>query len=128
MNTTESPKLAEATVQEIQLELIRRRQFNNFDGQRIVHDLFENRNLWEAILLDGQPPLDLVKLRDLSANHWNADTLFILAVDDASAHRLQELGEQWLADSVDVRGEEATGRELGIFPPGSRRIVEMWWD
>lgn len=124
----ESSRLTEANIQDIQLELIRRRQFNNFDGSRVVRDLLEHRDLWEAVLLDGQPPFNLIKLRDLSANGWSTDTLFILAADDASANRLKEFGEQWLADSVDIRGEEATGRELGIFPPGNRRIVEMWWD
>ena len=124
----ESPRLTEANIQDIQLELIRRRQFNNFDGSRVIRDLLEHRDLWEAVLLDGQPPFNLIKLRDLSVNRWSTDTLFILAADDASANRLKELGEQWLADSVDIRGEEATGRELGIFPPGNRRIVEMWWD
>lgn len=127
--TTEEPlPLTAATVQEIQLELIRRTQHNNFDGKHIAEDLLAHRELWESVLLDGLSPLNLIKLRDLSGNYWNTDTLFILAVDEAGAHQLKELGEQWLADSVETYDAEATGRELGTSDPGDRRLVQMWWD
>src|SRR5258706_13502985 len=99
--------LTQLTIQDIQLELIRRHQFNRFDGKRISHDLLAQRTLWEAVLLDRQGNFDLVKLRDLSNNLWNTDTLFILAVDDSSAYQLKELGQQWLADSIDILGADA---------------------
>ena len=127
--TIEQPvPLTNATVQEIQLELIRRTQHNSFDGEQVHRDLLERRDLWEAVLLDRPDPTSLIKLRDLSGNYWNTDTLFILAVDEAGAYRLKELGEQWLADSVETYGAEATGRELGTSDPGPRRLVQMWWD
>ena len=79
--------LREATVQEIQLELIRRTTFNAFDGERIYASLMKHRAYWQAVLLD-RPGLanyqkpgrllmsGLIKLRDLDDNLWNADQLF----------------------------------------------------
>ena len=81
--------LRNATVQEIQLELIRRTSFNALDGEKVYASLLRNRGLWLACLLDrpGLPDYQtprqlltsgLIKLRDLADNFWNADHLFIL--------------------------------------------------
>ena len=48
----DSALLREATVQEIQLELIRRTKFNAFDGERIHASLMKHRTYWQAVLLD----------------------------------------------------------------------------
>lgn len=44
--------LGKATIQEIQLELIRRRRFHEFDGQRVADCLLQHRDLWEAVMMD----------------------------------------------------------------------------
>ena len=44
--------LRDATVQEIQLELLRRTQFNALDGERVVDSLLRHRDLWLSFLLD----------------------------------------------------------------------------
>src|SRR5437764_1253701 len=83
------PLLRDATVQEIQLEIIRRTSFNALDGEKVYASLLRNRELWRACLLDrpGLPDYQtprrllasgLIKLRDLEDNFWNADHLFIL--------------------------------------------------
>ena len=85
----ESLSLRDASVQDIQLELIRRTTFNAMNGERIVASLLAHRDLWLAALLDrpGVPNYSkpgqllmsgLIKLRDLPENYWNADTLFLL--------------------------------------------------
>src|SRR5437868_14873092 len=48
----DSLRLRDATVQEIQLELIRRTRFNAFDGERIYASLMKHRAYWQAVLLD----------------------------------------------------------------------------
>jgi hypothetical protein len=48
---TDSLLLREATVQEIQLELIRRTRFNAFDGERIYASLRKHRAHWQAAQL-----------------------------------------------------------------------------
>ena len=75
----ESLFLTEASVQEIQLELIRRHDYNAFDGAKIAASLRAHRSLWEAVLMDRLEFLDregvsvssLIKLRDLSGNFCN---------------------------------------------------------
>jgi hypothetical protein len=81
----EQARLCDATAQEVMLELMRRRRFNEFDGPRIAADLLAVQDLWEAVLMDrptyvfdqGRNLSGLIKLRDLPRNHWNVDTLFI---------------------------------------------------
>src|SRR5580693_6616043 len=97
--------LRKATVQEIQLELIRRTRFNAFDGERIYDSLMKHRAYWQAVLLDRpglanyQKPghlltLGLIKLRDLDDNLWNADQLFILTAKREQAVQLARIIEE----------------------------------
>ncbi len=44
--------LRDASVQEIQLELIRRASFNALDGEKVYASLLRNRGLWRVCLLD----------------------------------------------------------------------------
>jgi hypothetical protein len=130
--------LRDATIQEIQLELIRRASFNEFDGERVVKSLLANRKSWIAVLMD-RPALareesglvDLIKLRDLPRNQWNVDTLYVLAPDARSGHALAKLAEEdrWTCDDVIVHDDpQHVGRALGAFPAPGGAIVEFWWD
>ena len=128
--------LTEATVQEIQLELIRRTRYNAFDGERVYAALMRHQELWEAVLMDrpglshgGLSAMGLIKLRDLSDNHWNVDTLYILCPDARSARRLADNAESegW-GELVQVHdGQEAVGRALGSSH-SEQAIVSIWWD
>lgn len=133
-------QLRDATVQDIQLELIRRTRFNEFDGERICDILRRYRDHWRAVLLDrtGVPnyaePVQLlmgglIKLRDLDSNLWNADTLFILTHTRAGARELAAVFDE------EGKGEKArvyddlhetdmalgTGRE-------DYGLLSIWWD
>ena len=123
--------LGEATVQEIHLELIRRSQHNLFDGEDVLEDLLGQRDLWKAVLFD-RPGLDvgasgLIKLRDMHADFYNVDTLYILAVSETASRWLAEFGEVWFANWVEVLDEEATQHALGSSYENGR-LVTMWWD
>ena len=48
----ESLLLRDASVQDIQLELLRRTSFNALDGERVCASLLKHRALWTAALLD----------------------------------------------------------------------------
>jgi hypothetical protein len=137
---TDSPSLRDASVQEIQLELLRRTCFNLLDGERVVASLMAHRDLWLATLLDrpGVPNYaepgrllmaGLIKLRDLPDNYWNADTLFVLTRTREQARRLAQIAddEDWGAmtqiyeDQRDIDDALGTGRqEYGL--------VSFWWD
>lgn len=129
--------LTEATVQEIQLELIRRTDFNAFHGERVVAALTAHRGLWEAVLMDrfcfsnpGRLPRSgLIKLRDLSDNLWNVDTLYVLCPDATSARRLAEAveTEDW-GGMVQVHDDEDDVEDAlgGTGQPYA--VVSIWWD
>lgn len=64
--------LRDASVQDIQLELIRRRSFNSFNGSMIFVSLQRHRDLWLAAWMtrlgvmageEGLSPMSLIPLR-----------------------------------------------------------------
>lgn len=136
----ESLSLRQASVQDIQLELLRRTRFNALDGEKVYASLLKHRHLWMAVLLDrpGVPNYaeprhlliaGLIKLRDLSDNYWNADTLFILTRTRLQARELARIAdeEDWggeiqvYADQQDIDNALGTGRqEYGL--------LSIWWD
>jgi len=134
--------LTEATVQEIQLELLRSSSYNMMNGEQVVRDLMANRHLWKAVLFDRLPifstdyspfsSLWLVKLRDLPTNIWNVDSLVILS---DSIEKLRELERIATDDATHWNGEielydeshrEQIDRTLGI---GKRAayLMAVWW-
>jgi hypothetical protein len=137
----DSPPLRSATVQEIQLELIRRTRFNQLDGEKIHASLMAHRDLWQAVLLDrvGLPDKEdlrllhfsgLIKLRDLPCNRWNADSLFIMTKDHEQAGQWPRIAEEgaWNADDAHVyEDQKEIDRALGIYTMNNG-LVEFWWD
>src|SRR4051794_18433526 len=136
----ESLSLRDASVQEIQLELLRRTSFNALDGERIVASLRKHRDLWLAALLDRQGLPDyekphrlltsgLIKLRDLDGNFWNADTLFLLTRKRSQARRLAQIAEEedWAGEVYVVEDQEEIDRALGT---GRQEygLLTVWWD
>lgn len=127
--------LKDATAQEIQLELIRRTDIESFHGEQIVQDLLAHRELWTAAMLDrfcfsrpGKlPSIGLIKLRDLEENIWNADTLYILTPDSASAHRLAEIAEEWGGMALIHEDRDDVESALGGYGFDAA-IVSIWWD
>ncbi len=127
--------LHEATVQEIQLELIRRTRPGEFGSERVLADLAAHRDLWEAAMMDSfcfsnpgkLPRIGLIKLRDLPENFWNADSLYILTPDLSSARALAVIAETWGGmvlvheDLEDVQSAlGGTGRD--------QAVISVWWD
>ena len=105
--------LRDASVQEIQLELLRRRQHNALDGEQVVQSLMKHRSLWEAVMLDrfcfsnpGKlPTIGLIKLRDLSYGYWNCDSLYISTASVEAARQLATIvnDEDWGGEVESVR-------------------------
>jgi hypothetical protein len=132
--------LREASVQDIQLELLRRARFNDQDGERVHASLLKHRNLWVAALLDrpGVPDYaepgslllaGLIKLRDLSDNIWNADTLFILTRTHALARELARAAEEddWAGEVRVYEDQKEIDRALGTGRRGYG-LLSVWWD
>ena len=117
MNEAESVSLRDASVQDIQLELLRRTSFNALDGEKVHATLLKHQDLWLAALLDkpGVPNYSepghltisgLIKLRDLADNTWNADTLFILTLDTSGG---RPIGRDGRGGGVGRRGSSLQG-------------------
>jgi hypothetical protein len=136
----ESLPLRDGSAQDIQLELLRRTRFNALDGERVYASLLKHRHLWLAALLDrpgvpdfAEPGLllmsGLIKLRDLPANIWNADTLFLLTPTRRQAHELARVAEEedWAGDIHVYDDQHEIDRALGT---GRREygLLSVWWD
>lgn len=111
--------------------------FKEFDGEKVVCSLIENRSLWRSVIMDrpeylrtdgSGSVLSLMKLRDLSDGIWNVDTLFILP-KAGKENALKILAETWNADSVHYIGGEAAANCLGCSAMNSlKQILRVWWD
>ncbi len=104
---------------------------NALDGERVVRDLLENRDLWEAVLLYrlcgcGRGP-DLIPLRDLPYNDWNVDTLYVLAKDRRGAERMASWADAWGSEQAQLLVDQEAERALGA-PAEGRCILVYWWD
>ncbi|MBF6173600.1 hypothetical protein [Nocardia blacklockiae] len=132
--------LAEATVQQIQLELIRRTNFNYFCGPRVADSLETHHDLWLAVCLDapgvaqstdssGLLSGSLIKLRDLDRNKWNTDTLFVLTENPEQATVLGHIAEaeNWNPDTITVHSNADTNAALGTGGAGYG-LLSLWWD
>lgn len=133
-------RLRDASVQDIQLELLRRTCFNALDGERVVASLLKHRDLWLAALLDrpgvpdyAEPRLlltaGLIKLRDLPYGHWNADTLFVLTRTREHARQLARIidEEDWGGEVRVVEDPKEIDWSLGV---GRQEygLLSVWWD
>lgn len=136
----ESLTLRDATVQEIQWELLRRTQFNALDGEAVCASLERHRELWTAVMLDRQGLADykrprhllmmgLIKLRDLPDNFWNADTLFILTPTREAAARLADIirEEDWGGEVLTYEDQSETDSALGTGGV-EYGLLSVWWD
>jgi hypothetical protein len=116
-------------IQDIQLELMRLGSFNDFDGERVAKSLEKHRDLWSACVMDRLN--SLIKLRDLSAQCWNVDTLFITPQPGREAELLA-LAKRWNADEVDWLPAREACDLLGSWSPSTRnndqQVLRVWWD
>lgn len=132
--------LRDASVQEIQLELLRRTAFNALEGERVFASLLKHRDLWLAALLDrpGVPNYNepgflltsgLIKLRDLPDNFWNADSLFILTRTRAQATEFARIiqDEDWGGEVQVYDNQEEIDRALGAGRQ-ENGLLSVWWD
>jgi len=140
-NTNPGIQLADASIQQIQLELIRRWRFNEFDGQRVADSLLRHQDLWLAAYMDRFgvpnkehwdwfPAFSLIKLRDLAGNRWNVDSLVVLTENLDRARQLAEIAksDDWHANDLIVQdNREEIEMALGMAPCDFG-VLSAWWD
>ena len=111
-------------IQQLQLRLIERTNYNAMDGETVAADLRKHRDWWRACLLTRDHPSELICLRDLEDDSWNADTLYILS-SGANDAALEELANNWVSDEMHWLSEDQAKSRMG---GGSGRILVLWWD
>jgi len=112
------------TIQEIQLDLIERASFNQFDGAQVRQDLLANQHLWKGVIMGRFDSFPLIPLRDIASNIWNVDTLMILP-QAGREDELQELAAAWGADDV----EWMAGDKISLMYGGlENEVLRVWWD
>jgi hypothetical protein len=132
--------LRDATVQDIQLELIRRTRFNTFDGEIICALLAKYRDHWQAVVFDrhGYPDYrkpgqllmgGLINLRDLDRNIWNVDSVYVLTHTPEQARILAEAFEESGTGAMPIvyEDQEEIDMALGIMRQMCG-LLKVWWD
>lgn len=122
--------------QELFAALVWQRQFNNFDGEQVINDLYNNPDLWHSFLFakaiyakdeEGLSFACMVTTLLAMANYrpmpetsmiqftaYPADTLYILTENQSTlVSKLINLGKSWKADSVEVI--DSNSEEYGYF-------------
>lgn len=75
------------------------------------------------------PSVGLIKLRDLPENFYNADTLYILTPDAASARQLAAIAEDedWGGMVLVHDDQDDVERALGGWGLDGA-VASIWWD
>ena len=128
------------TTQELQFELMKKGSFNGFDGEEVVRFFQDNPVLWQGVIFDrgssnamnGHPfaeCIDLIRLRDIPDDCWNADTLYITPKKGREADLKERIEEKLGADEVDWMDPKGTLGLLGPFSPNPlTAVLRVWWD
>lgn len=112
------------TIQEIQLDLIERASFNQFDGAQVKQDLIESKDLWKGVIIGRFDDSLLLPLRDIAHDIWNVDTLMILP-QAGKENELQKLVAGWGADDIELMEGKEISRMYGGM---ENQVLRVWWD
>jgi hypothetical protein len=115
--------------QTIVAELIKQSSFNNFDGDVCVDVLTENEELWDGFVwgrFDGYN--ELITLRDIKSNQYNADTLYILAKQGRGAELKSIITEQLRPDEISFVESTVASVLLGASGTYNKVLLRCWWD
>ncbi|HZU03580.1 MAG TPA: hypothetical protein VFA10_28195 [Ktedonobacteraceae bacterium] len=128
-------------IQRLHFELFRLVRFNLLDGERVVRDLLDWRDLWYSVLPtrfpyffsrqdDKQyhPYTELSMLRCTCWGYWLADTLYIWTNDEALPHLRQRIEERWEASEIEVISPEDEEMHLMNLDNEHDRVLFVWWD
>lgn len=124
-------------VQRLYFELIRRIRYNLLDGESVVRDLLEWRDLWYSVIAARLPmpvnqpdrlPIDLSLLRTTRWNDWPADILYIWTNNEAVEHLQKLVKERWQPSEVGVFLPEDIEMFYANLHDEHARVLFIWWD
>ncbi len=123
-------------VQRLYFELLRRVRYNLLDGESIVRDLLEWRDLWYSVTAARLPfpveqsrlPIDLSLLRTTRWNDWPADTVYIWTNDEYVTQLKELIEERWEASEIAVLlPGDVELINANLFEEDNR-VLFVWWD
>ena len=124
-------------VQRLYFELLRGVRYNFLDGESIVHDLLDWRDLWYSVIAARLPypstqeyrlPIDLSLLRTTRWNEWPIDTVYIWTNDEMVSRLQRLIEERWQASEIEVFLPEDVELINANLSDASNRVLFVWWD
>jgi hypothetical protein len=131
-------------IQRLHLELFRHIRYNLLDGERVVTDLLDWRDLWYSVLptrfpypfafnkqdsKQYHPYTELGMLRNVRWDSWPADTLYIWTNDEALPELRKRVEERWEPSEIEVLSPgEDEEMHLTHLDDEHDRVLFVWWD
>ena len=124
-------------VQRLYFELLQRVHYNLLDGEGVVRDLIDWRDLWYSVIATRLPypsiqenrlPIDLSLLRTTRWNDWPADTLYIWTNEEALPELQRLIEEHWQASEIEVLLPEDIELINANLSDAHNRVLFVWWD
>ena len=124
-------------VQHLYFELLRRVHYNLLDGESVVRDLIDWRDLWYSVVATRLPypstqenrlPIDLSLLRTTRWNDWPADTLYIWTNEEALPQLRRLVEERWQASEIEALLPEDVELIIANLSDAHNRVLFVWWD
>lgn len=129
-------------IQRLHFELLRRVRYNLLDGEQVVQDLLEWRDLWYSVLptrfpysfntnekREYRPYLELAMLRHARGNSWPADTLYIWTNDQALPELRRRIEARWQASEIrELAPENDEEMQFSHLDDEHDRVLFVWWD
>lgn len=129
-------------IQDLHFELFRHARFNLLDGERVVRDLLDWRDLWYSVYptrlplvpprpFDGKfhPYTELAMLRHIRWDSWPPDILYIWTNDEALPQLRQRIEERWEASEIGVMlPAEDPEMSYTNLDDEHDHVLFVWWD
>jgi hypothetical protein len=124
-------------VQRLYFELFQRVRYNLLDGESVVRDLIDWRDLWYSVIAARLPypstqenrlPIDLSLLRTTRWNDWPADTLYIWTNEEALPQLRRLIEERWQASEIEALLPEDFELIMANMHDAHDRVLFVWWD
>ena len=124
-------------VQRLYFELLQRARFNLLDGESVVRDLIDWRDLWYSVIAARLPypctqenrlPIDLSLLRTTRWDDWPADILYIWTNEESLPQLQRLIEERWQASEIGVLLPEDVELINANLSDAHNRVLFVWWD
>jgi hypothetical protein len=124
-------------VQRLYFELLRGVRYHLLNGESVVHDLLDWRDLWYSVIAarllypsthENRLPIDLSLLRTTRWNEWPIDTIYIWTNDEMVSQLQRLIEERWQASEIEIFLPEDVELINANLSDAHNRVLFVWWD